>query len=157
MKNFTVYILLFFLLFSVLSCEKEYQRPRKYEIDLFKNEKKDTAQAYIMTEDEAYGISDMVVASSDISVTDSSSGRGKPIYIYSINSGDLLFSKRDSVISYPYRFLSNQKLDFKKEKNDSVYVFLEKLKGYKSIAEIKKIKYQWLKGAPVYLLDNEKK
>lgn len=157
MKNFTFYILLAFLFFSVFSCEKEYQRPRKYEIDLFKNEKRDTAQAYIMSEDEAYGISDMVVASSDISVTDSSSGRGKAIYIYSINSGDLLFSKRDSVISYPYRFLSNQKLNLKKEKNDSVYVFLEKLKGYKSIAETKQIKYQWLKGAPVYLLDNAKK
>lgn len=157
MKNFTFYILLAFLFFSVFSCEKEYQRPRKYEIDLFKNEKRDTAQAYIMSEDEAYGISDMVVASSDISVTDSSSGRVKAIYIYSINSGDLLFSKRDSVISYPYRFLSNQKLNLKKEKSDSVYVFLEKLKGYKSIAETKQIKYQWLKGAPVYLLDNAKK
>jgi len=157
MKKFTFYTLLTSLLFAVLSCEKEYQRPRKYEVDLFKNEKKDSNQAYIMSEDEAYGISDMVVASSDISVTDSSSGRGKAIYIYSINSGDLLFSKRDSVISYPYRFLSNQRLNLKKEENDSVYVFLEKLKGYKSIAEVKQIKYQWLKGAPVYLLDNAKK
>lgn len=157
MKKFTFYTLLASLLFAVLSCEKEYQRPRKYEVDLFKNEKKDSNQAYIMSEDEAYGISDMVVASSDISVTDSSSGRGKAIYIYSINSGDLLFSKRDSVISYPYRFLSNQRLNLKKEENDSVYVFLEKLKGYKSIAEVKQIKYQWLKGAPVYLLDNAKK
>jgi len=157
MKKFTFCTLLASLLFAVLSCEKEYQRPRKYEVDLFKNEKKDSNQAYIMSEDEAYGISDMVVASSDISVTDSSSGRGKAIYIYSINSGDLLFSKRDSVISYPYRFLSNQRLNLKKEENDSVYVFLEKLKGYKSIAEVKQIKYQWLKGAPVYLLDNAKK
>ncbi|MBO6184254.1 MAG: hypothetical protein J6O88_06095 [Chryseobacterium sp.] len=157
MKNFTFYILLAFLFFSVLSCEKEYQRPRKYEIDLFKNEKKDSGQAYVMSEDEAYGISDMVVASSDISISDSSSGRGKAFYIYSINSGDLLFSKRDSVIPYPFQFLSNQRLNLKKEKHDSVYVFLEKLKGYKSIAEMKQIKYQWLKGAPVYLLDNEKK
>lgn len=156
MKNFTFYILLAFLLFSVLSCEKEYQRPRKYEIDLFKNEKKDSNQAYVMSEDEAYGISDMVVVSSDISVADSSS-RGKKIFIYSINSGDLLFSKRDSVIPYPFQFLSNQRLNFKKGKNDSVYVFLETLKGYKSIAEMKNIKYQWLKGAPVYLLDNAKK
>ncbi|MBW3522803.1 MULTISPECIES: hypothetical protein [unclassified Chryseobacterium] len=157
MKNFTFYILLAFSLLSAVSCEKEYQRPRKYEIDLFKNEKRDTAQAYVMSEDEAYGISDMVVASSDISVSDSSSGRGKAIYIYSINSGDLLFSKRDSVIPYPFQFLSTQRLDLKKEKNDSVYVFLEKLKGYRSIAEMKQIKYQWLKGAPVYLLDNAKK
>ncbi|MCX8525330.1 hypothetical protein OF897_15535 [Chryseobacterium formosus] len=156
MKNFTFYIVLFFSLFSIVSCRKEYERPRKYEIDLFANERKDTAQAYVMSEDEAYGISDMVVASSDISISDSSS-RGKPFYIYRINSGDLLFSKRDSVISYPFQFLSNQKLNLKKEKNDSVYVFLEILKGYKSIAEMKKIKYQWLKGAPVYHLDNEKK
>ncbi|MCX8533005.1 hypothetical protein [Chryseobacterium luquanense] len=157
MKNFTFYIVLFFFLFSIVSCKKEYERPRKYEIDLFANEKKDSAKAYIMTEDEAYGISDMVVASSDISILDSSSGRGKAFYIYSINSGDLLFSKRDSVIPYPYRFLSNQKLNLKKEKNDSVYVFLEILKGYKSIAETKKLKYQWLKGAPVYHLNKQKK
>ncbi|MFY1047150.1 hypothetical protein [Chryseobacterium sp. GP-SGM7] len=156
MKNFTFYIFVFFCMFSIVSCEKEYQRPRKYEIDLFANERKDTAKAYIMSEDEAYGISDMVVASSDISIADSSL-RGKPFYIYRVNSGDLLFSKRDSVIPYPFQFLSHQKLNFKKEKNDSVYVFLEILKGYKSIAEIKQIKYQWLKGAPVYRLDNEKK
>ncbi|KFF00298.1 hypothetical protein IX39_06465 [Chryseobacterium formosense] len=157
MKNYSFIIFVFVILFSIIGCKKEYQRPQKYEIDLFANEKKDTVTGYIMSEDEAYGISDMVIASSDISVSDSSSGRGKPIYIYSVNSGDLLFSKRDSAISYPYHFLSNSKLDLKKEKNDSVYVFLEKLRGYKSIAEMKNIKYQWLKGAPVYILDNEKK
>lgn len=157
MKNYSFIIFVFIILFSIMGCKKEYQRPQKYEIDLFANEKKDTVTGYIMSEDEAYGISDMVIASSDISVSDSSSGRGKPIYIYSVNSGDLLFSKRDSAISYPYHFLSNSKLDLKKEKNDSVYVFLEKLRGYKSIAEMKNIKYQWLKGAPVYILDNEKK
>ncbi|MGD1319691.1 hypothetical protein [Chryseobacterium sp. 2R14A] len=157
MKNYSFIIFVFIILFSIMGCKKEYQRPDKYEIDLFANEKKDTVTGYIMSEDEAYGISDVVIASSDISVSDSSSGRGKPIYIYSINSGDLLFSKRDSAISYPYHFLSNSKLDLKKGKNDSVYVFLEKLRGYKSIAEMKNIKYQWLKGAPVYILDNEKK
>lgn len=157
MKNYSFIIFVFIILFSIMGCKKEYQRPQKYEIDLFANEKKDTVTGYIMSEDEAYGISDMIIASSDISVSDSSSGRGKPIYIYSVNSGDLLFSKRDSAISYPYHFLSNSKLDLKKEKNDSVYVFLEKLRGYKSIAEMKNIKYQWLKGAPVYILDNEKK
>lgn len=154
MKNHLIYIFGFLIL--LVSCEKEYQRPRKYEIDLFKNEKKEN-HAYVMPEDEAYGISDMVIASSDISVSDSSSGRGKAFYIYNVNSGELLFSKRDSVISYPFKFLSTQKLNLKKEKSDSVYVFLETLKGYKFIAETKKIKYQWLKGAPVYLLDNEEK
>lgn len=157
MKNYSLYILLTLPLLCFLGCEKEYQRPRKYEIDLFKNERNENGHAYVMPEDEAYGISDMVVASSDITVSDSSSGRGKAVYIYSVNSGDLLFSKRDSVISYPFKFLATQKLNIKKEKADSVYVFLETLKGYKFIAETKKIKYQWLKGAPVYFLDKEKK
>lgn len=156
MKNYSFYIFLLVIFISMISCKKEYQRPRRYEIDLFANEKIDTVKPYKMPEDEAYGISDMVVASSDISVVDSSS-RGKKIFIYSINSGDLLFSKRDSVISYPFQFLSTQRLDLKKEQNDSVYVFLETLKGYKSISEMKNIKYQWLRGAPVYLLDNAKK
>lgn len=110
-----------------------------------------------MPEDEAYGISDMVIASSDISISDSSSGRGKSVYIYRVKSGNLLFSKRDSVISYPFHFLSTQKLNFKQQKNDSVYVFLEMLKSYKSIAETTNIKYQWLRRAPVYLLDNAEK
>lgn len=157
MKNYSFYIVLAFPLFCLFGCEKEYQRPRKYEIDLFKNERNENGHAYVMPEDEAYGISDMVIASSDISVSDSSSGRGKAIYIYRVGSGDLLFSKRDSVISYPFQFLSAQKLKLGKKENDSVYVFLETLKGYKFIGETKKIKYQWLKGAPVYFLDKEKK
>ncbi|WP_435522535.1 hypothetical protein [Chryseobacterium indoltheticum] len=66
----------------------------KYEIDLFKNEKRDTAQAYIMSEDEAYGISDMVVASSDISVTDSSSGRGKSNLYLQYQFGRLVIQQK---------------------------------------------------------------
>lgn len=157
MKNYSFYIFAIIIFTLMMSCKKEYQRPQKYEIDLFANEKRDTVKPYMMSEDVAYGVSDMVVASSDISVSDSTSSRGKALFIYSINSGDLLFSKRDSAISYPFYFFSNQRLDLKKEKNDSVYVFLETLKGYKTIAETTKIKYQWLRGAPVYLLDNAKK
>ena len=145
MKN-TVFLFAFILL--IVSCEKKYQRPAEYQVDLFENERNQANQPYVMNEDEAYEASEMVLATSDITVSDSSTGRGKPFYVYRLNSGSLLKTKTDSVIHYPFIFLSNQKLKLKNK--DSVYIFLQKLNGYRFIAEEKKIKYQWLKAAPVY-------
>lgn len=146
-------VFLFFLIFFITSCEKKYQRPAEYQVDLFENERNQANQPYIMNEDEAYDASEMVITASDMTVSDSSVGRGKPFYIYRLNSGHLLKTKTDSVIHYPFTFLSNQKLNF--ENKDSVYIYLQKLSGYRLIAEEKKIKYQWLKAAPVYQVKAE--
>lgn len=149
MKNYSFYILSFFTLMLFSGCEKEYKRPDRYKNDLFKNEI-GANKAYIMNKDEAFEGSAMVLGSSEIFMADSSKGRGKDFFIYKLNSGKTLKTTRDSVVSYPFSFISNQRLKLKKDNADSIYIYLETLKGYKFIAEERNIKYQWLKAAPVY-------
>lgn len=143
----------FLLIFFVVSCEKKYQSPNQYKKDLFEDERQE-GQAYIMNKEECIDGSDMVLVSSDVKLVDSSSGRGRPIFIYRLTSGTIEKTTRDSVITYPLQFLSNQRL---KLKRDSMYIFLKKLNGYRFIAEEKKLKYQWLKSAPVYSIGTESK
>ncbi|MCJ7935186.1 MAG: hypothetical protein MUW56_16565 [Chryseobacterium sp.] len=100
-----------------------------------------------MNEDECFDGSELVIASSNVKLVDSSKGRGKPFFIYKVRSGKVLKTVRDSTIEYPMQFLSQQRL---KLKNDSMYVYLKNLQGYRFIAKDRKLKYQWLKAAPVY-------
>ncbi|KMQ69467.1 hypothetical protein ACM39_04185 [Chryseobacterium sp. FH2] len=147
------YFLTVFFVAFLCSCEKKYQRPDEYNVDLFKDERQENT-AYVMSEAEAYDKSDMVLSSSDIKLIDSSSGRGKSFFIYKITSGSVRKTTRDSVVAFPIEILSTQKL---KLKQDSSYIFLEKLKGFRFIAEEKKIKYQWVSAAPVYPVKKESK
>jgi len=140
-----IFLSMFFILFAV-SCEEK--RPQiEHKIDLFADEREE-GKAYIMNADECFKASEVVISASKIKLTDSSSGRGKPIFIYKIDSGNVLKTTRDSVIAYPIQFLANQKLKLKKD--SAVYVYLKKLEGYRFIAEEKHLKYQWLKGASVF-------
>lgn len=150
-SRFAYCIPVFLILF--IGCEKKYQSPNYYKKDLFEDERQE-GKAYIMNKEECIDGSDMVLVSSDIKLVDSSSGRGRPIFIYRLTSGEIEKTTRDSVVTYPFQFLSNQRLKLKK---DSMYVFLKKLNGYRFIAEEKKLKYQWLKSAPVYTLGTESK
>ncbi|WP_228409739.1 hypothetical protein [Chryseobacterium sp. T16E-39] len=147
-----LYCIPVFLLFFI-SCEKEYKSPNYYKKDLFEDERHE-GEAYIMNKKECIDGSDMVLVSSDIKLVDSSSGRGRSIFIYRLKSGMTEKTTRDSVVTYPLQFLSNQRLKLKK---DSMYIFLKKLNGYRFIAEEKKLKYQWLKSAPVYTVGTESK
>lgn len=142
------------LLFS--GCEKKYERPDQYNVDLFANER-GANKAYVMNKNEAFEASTLVLGTSDIAITDSSKGRGKSFFIYKIKSGGILKTTRDSVVNFPLRFISNQRLQFKKENNDSLYIYLETLKGYKMIGEELNIKYQWLKAAPIYKFEKQQK
>lgn len=157
MKKILPFIALGCLLSTVFSCEKKYERPRKYEIDLFNNEKDQALQRYIMPRDVAYGTSDMVVASDDIYIYKTFNKEKKTFYIYSIDSGKLLFSKRDSAIAYPFDFLSTEKLKLNEGSQDSIYIFLEKLHGYRQTAEENNLQYQWLRNAPIYPLNQPEK
>lgn len=139
------------LLLLIFSCE-EKQLQRGHTVDLFADERQ-VGKAYIMQPQECFDGSDMVVSSGNIRLIDQSSGRGKSIFIYRVASGEVLKTTRDSVVSFPFQFLSNQKLIFKK---DSVsYIYLKKLEGYRFIAKEMKLKYQWLKAAPVYSVKQE--
>ncbi|PKF74926.1 hypothetical protein CW752_06860 [Chryseobacterium sp. PMSZPI] len=134
------------LMVFLVSCEKKYQSPGQYENDLFADERQE-GKAYIMNEDECFEGSELVIASSDVKLADSSKGRGKPFFIYKVRSGKVLKTVRDSTIEYPVQFLSPYRL---KLKSDSMYVYLKNLEGYRLIAKDRNLKYQWLKSAPVY-------
>lgn len=134
------------LMMLLVSCEKKYQSPGQYEEDLFADERQE-GKAYIMDEEECFDGSELVIASSAVKLADSSKGRGKPFFIYKVRSGKVLKTIRDSTIEYPLQFLSPYKL---KLKNDSMYVYLKNLEGYRLIAKDRNLKYQWMKGASVY-------
>ncbi|WP_131667101.1 hypothetical protein [Chryseobacterium taiwanense] len=135
-----------FFIALVVSCE-EKQPQIEHKVDLFADERQE-GKAYVMNEDECFDASEIVIATSKIKLTDNSSGRGKPIFIYKVDSGTVLKATRDSVITYPLQFLSNQKLVLKKD--SAIYVYLKKLEGFRFIAEEKHLKYQWVKGAPIF-------
>lgn len=139
------------IILVAFSCEDK-KLQKDFKVDLFANERVQ-GKAYIMNPQECFDGSDMVISGSDIKLIDKSSGRGKSVFIYKVNSGKVLKTNRDSIVVFPLQFLSNQELKFEK---DSVYVYLKKLDGYRFIAKEMNLKYQWLKAAPVYSLKADK-
>lgn len=152
MKGRPIYLLPIFLMVFALSCEDKKLQGPEHTIDLFKDQRQE-GKAYVMSAEESSQASAMVIASSNVKLVDSYSGRGRPIFIYKINSGEVVKTTRDSIVSFPFQFLSNQKLDLKKE---AIYIYLQKLEGYRFIAKDKNLKYQWLKDAPVYSVKADK-
>jgi hypothetical protein len=134
------------IIFVAFSCE-EKKLQQNHPIDLFADEREE-GKAYVMKPQECFDGSDMVVSSSNISLVDQSTGRGKSVFIYKVNSGNVLKTTRDSIVSFPFQFLSNKQLMF--HRDSTSYIYLKKLEGYRFIAEQKHLKYQWKKGAPVY-------
>ncbi|MDN5478036.1 MAG: hypothetical protein L0G39_13950 [Chryseobacterium sp.] len=141
-----------FLLIVLSGCEKKYEAPNHYAVDLFKDERTE-GKAYIMNEEECFDGSELVIASGNVKLTDSSKGRGKTFFLYKVKSGKIMKTIRDSVVDYPFMFLSDQRL---KLKNDSIYLYLKKLEGYRFIAAERNLKYQWLKAAPIYSVKKDK-
>ncbi len=133
-------------------CEEKYKRPDHYKIDYFKNEREE-GKAYIMNREECFDASELVVGSSSVKLVDSSSGRGKSFFLYQVKNGKILKTVRDSVMNYPFMFLSHQRL---KLKNDSMYLYLKRLEGYTLIREDRNLNYQWVKSAPVYSIKEDK-
>ncbi|MGG5210194.1 hypothetical protein ACQWU4_14820 [Chryseobacterium sp. MIQD13] len=151
-KKSISFLLPAFLLIVLSGCEKKYQAPDHYAVDLFKDERQQ-GKAYIMNEEECFDGSELVIASSEVKLADSSKGRGKNFFLYKVRSGKVLKTIRDSVADYPFMFLSDQRL---KLKNDSIYLYLKKLEGFRFIAAERNLKYQWLKAAPVYSVKKDK-
>lgn len=139
------------LIFFVFSCEEKHIQ-RKQAVDLFADERQE-GKAYVMKPQECFDGSDLVISSGNVRLVDQSSGRGKSIFIYRITSGEVLKTTRDSIVNYPFQFLSDQKLMFSKDSLS--YIYLKKLEGYRFIAKEMKLKYQWLKAAPVYSAEQE--
>lgn len=148
MKKQLLYLLP--VLYLLLNCE-DTKRQQNYKIDLFADERQE-GKAYVMNEKECFDASDLVLSTAQIKPVDSSSGRGKSVFIYRISSGEVLKTTRDSIIAFPLQIISGQRLKLK----SPMYVYLKKLEGYRFIAKEKNLKYQWLKGAPVYPVKAEK-
>lgn len=138
------------VLFLLLNCEDKRMQ-QNYKIDLFADERQE-GKAYVMNEKECFDASDLVLSTDQIKPVDSSSGRGKSVFIYRISSGEVLKTTRDSIVVFPLQIISGQRLKLK----SPMYVYLKKLEGYRFIAKEKNLKYQWLKGAPVYSVKTEK-
>lgn len=151
-KKSLIFFLPVFLLIVLSGCEKKYEAPDHYAVDLFKDERTE-GKAYIMNEEECFDGSELVIASGNVKLADSSKGRGKTFFLYKVRSGKMMKTIRDSVVEYPFMFLSDQRL---KLKNDSIYLYLKKLEGYRFIAAERNLKYQWLKAAPVYSVKKDK-
>lgn len=149
MKKKLLYILP--VLFGWVGCE-EKRIHQDQKIDLFADERQE-GKAYIMKPQECFNESDMVVSSTDIQLVDQSSGRGRSVFIYRVNSGKVLKTTRDLVVAFPFQFLSNQRLAFRRD--SASYTYLKKLEGYRFIAKPMNLKYQWLKAAPVYSVKAE--
>lgn len=149
MKRWLYFLPVLFMTLSISCEDKKLQNEHK--IDLFADERHE-GTAYIMNEQECFDASDMVVSASDVKLVDSSSGRGQSVFIYKINSGEVLKTTRDSIVAFPFQILSDQRL---KLKTGPMYMYLKKLQGYSFIAKEKHLKYQWLKTAPVYSVKKE--
>lgn len=149
MKGWLFYFLP--IIFVIFSCEDKRVQ-QNHPIDLFADEIKE-GKAYIMKPQECFDESDMVISSSNIKLIDQSQGRGKSIFIYKLISGKVEKTTRDSIVDFPFSFLSNQQLKFKKD--SASYIYLKKMEGYRFIAKEKHLKYQWLKAAPVYSVQKE--
>lgn len=156
MKPSVIILSFILILFSLSGCEKKYERPNEYNVDLFANER-GTNQAYVMSKDEAFESSAMVLGTSEIAMYDSLKGRGKDVFLYKVKSGEILKTTRDTVVSYPFVFISNQRLKLERKTQNPIYIYLQTLKGFRFIAEEKNIKYQWLKAAPVYQIEKGNK
>ncbi|WBV54018.1 hypothetical protein [Chryseobacterium gambrini] len=139
------------VIFMTFSC-KDKRVQQNHPIDLFADEIKE-GKAYIMKPQECFDESDMVISSSNIKLIDQSQGRGKSIFIYRVINGKVEKTTRDSMVAFPFSFLSNQQLMFRKDSTS--YIYLKKLEGYRFIAKEKQLKYQWLKAAPVYSVQKE--
>lgn len=147
MKGRLLYFLPLFIF--VFSCE-EKKIQQEHKIDLFADERQE-GKAYVMSEQECFDASDLVISTSDIKLADSSTGRGKAVFIYKIKSGEVLKTTRDSIVNFQMQILANQRLKLK----SPMYVYLKRLEGYRFIAKDKHLKYQWLKAAPVYSVERE--
>jgi hypothetical protein len=131
------------VIFMIFSCEDK--RPANHPIDLFADEIKE-GKAYIMSAQECFDESDMVISSSNIKLIDQSQGRGKSVFIYKVIQ-ESRKTTRDSIIIFLCSFCQ---IKINIQKRFFLYVYLKKLEGYRFIAEEKHLKYQWLKGASVF-------
>lgn len=126
----------------IISCEKKYERPDHFSIDLFENERNEQPKK-ILTPKEASEKSLLVLKTDSIELTDNLKIDDKKVNIYKINSGTIVKSAKDS-IRFPIRIISNYNLKIDESKKDSTAVYLINPQSYKLLVKDMEIDYQTL-------------
>jgi len=124
-----------------LNCNKKYERPDQYKIDLFDNELKENSLKIILSNEEALKKSRYTFLYYNLATIDSSkSAKNKSIYIYELTNGQLI--KGNNKIDFPLRFISNYKI--KPHSTDSCFLFIDTLRTNKLIVKDLGIHYESL-------------
>lgn len=149
MKNLGFYTLCIatvsFSLF--ISCNKKYERPDEYSVDLFKNERNEQ-QKKKLSPQEAAEKSLLIIKADSLAPTDHFKINNKKLTVYTITSGKILKSTKDS-IGFPMRVISDYDLKVNSSSADSTTVYLIDPISYRLLIADLKVSYQALPSAPV--------
>lgn len=142
MQKFSV--LLFFLLLTMYSCKKKYERPDVYTTDLFADRNDSLRQT--ISHQEALQRSSALIVSNNLKLMDKSADSSDAqVFIYLLEDGKVK-ANNDTIITIPMLFLANREIP---EKSDSVHLYLEKVRTHKILASQNNIRYQLIPNAPI--------
>lgn len=134
------------VVFLLVSCNKKYERPDEYYIDLFRNEENEE-HARTYTSQEAANKSLLVIKTDSILLTDQLKIDNKRIKIYTIYSGKILKKPKDSIL-FPIRLISDcTKIN---PSLDSATVYMINPRSYRLLITDLKVSYQTLPLAPCF-------
>lgn len=141
------------LLMLAYSCnsgnDRLRQKPNGNKYQLFQEEQTATGSARLSKE-QATQQSAVVLLAAEVIAIDSADDRGGVQFLYQVNQAESML-KPDSAtgISFPLRFITTERLDFGAYKAKPVYIFLDTLAPKSVLRQSSKLKYRWLKKAPV--------
>lgn len=143
MKQPEFYLLLLFSM-VLIACDKKYERPDRYSVDLFKNEKaQQQQQKKILTPEEALSKSMLVLKTDSLQLLGNPRIGSKSVYVYKISVGKILKNENCSV-AFPVRIISDVDLLKKKKEADSAVVYLVKPTSYKLLIKDFGVSFQTL-------------
>lgn len=146
MKLRTFWPALGMTLVFVWGCEKKYERPDRYAIDLFATETEE--EIPVLSADEAAERSDLIVRTNMLLLADSATAGAKRLYVYEVKQGRFSKGKNDSAAVWPFRFISDYEIR-KPANDDSASIYLQKASAYTIITNALNIRFQAVPYAPV--------
>ncbi|MCC2590640.1 hypothetical protein [Chryseobacterium sp. MFBS3-17] len=126
-------------------CEKKYERPDRYAIDLFATEAAE--EIPVLSADEAAERSDLILRTNMLLLADSASAAAKKLYVYEVQQGRFSKGNNDSTAVWPFRFISDYEIR-KPAHDDSASIYLQKASSYTIITNALNIRFQAVPYAP---------
>ncbi|KQR94374.1 hypothetical protein ASG01_00350 [Chryseobacterium sp. Leaf180] len=130
----------------IFSCEKKYERPDHYSVDLFENERNEQKKR-MLTAEEALEKSILVLKTDKTELLGNPKINNRSVFVYKIADGEILKSRNDSV-DFPIRIISDYDLFSKRKKEDSATIYLVKPTSYKLLIKDFGVSYQTVPLAP---------